>query len=356
MTSGIPARIWLLADGKPGHVSQSEGVLRALSERYPLQVDRLDVRLRGRIWRPLLRHVLNSVRPVSPVQALRLLRLAYSGVPTAGSGPDLVVSCGGETIFANALIGRDRSVRNVFLGTLRGLKPGNFDAVVSGLYLADVPNLVELTLSPGAFDRAAARQAGAELIAGLQPADDAPFWSVLIGGDGAGYRYTEADISALCRFLGAAHRRFSVRWLLTTSRRTGARIERQLQQYLTAHPRAFAHSVLFGESSRRVAASYIGAAERLFVTEESSSMLSEAMLCRCPVVSLSPVVRRPDAHYARFLEKHRSAGRLQSIELQHAEASLDQIKRTPCGDSTIAVADEIREGLACLLPQRLRGE
>jgi len=50
---------------------------------------------------------------------------------------------------------------------------------------------------------------------------DAP-WLLLIGGNGAGYRYEDADWRALAAAVNRLGKEEGVRWLVTTSRRTGA--------------------------------------------------------------------------------------------------------------------------------------
>jgi mitochondrial fission protein ELM1 len=344
-------QVWLLSDGKPGHYTQSEGLLRALAKDYPMDVRRCDLKLRSKLWRPLLRLLLNSRLSVRGAFAVHLLRIAYKGVPPGGDRPDLVVSCGGDTVFANALLGRTGATRNVFLGTLRGLWPAHFAAVVTGLHIDDVPNQVELTLSPGSFDRDAARARGLEMMRDHRLDGSVELWALLFGGDGAGYRYAAEDIDALCELLRTAHERYGIRWLLSTSRRSGEAVESRLRAFIAAHPEAIARAVIYGDTPEPVAAAFMGAAQRLFISEESSSMLSEAMLCRIPVVSLAPSLRQPNAHYARFLHKHRSAGRLCSVPLRGAVDALESVSRTACGVADIAVDEEICRGLAPLMEQ-----
>lgn len=55
---------------------------------------------------------------------------------------------------------------------------------------------------------------------------------MLIGGDGAGAQYQEQDWMQLAKQMNLLARQHRIKWLLSTSRRTGKQAEKILQQYL----------------------------------------------------------------------------------------------------------------------------
>ena len=46
-----PQTLWVLSDGRPGHESQSKGIVAALEMRRHVQVHWIAVTLRGALWR-----------------------------------------------------------------------------------------------------------------------------------------------------------------------------------------------------------------------------------------------------------------------------------------------------------------
>ena len=85
-----PLRVLLLADDKPGHYHQSEGIVGALERLQPVACRRVNVRRRQ--WAP--RAVLRAMRRRG-VSAGRLLSFGYGLSSEQISKPDFVISSGG---------------------------------------------------------------------------------------------------------------------------------------------------------------------------------------------------------------------------------------------------------------------
>lgn len=317
--------VWLLSDDKPGHYNQSLGLIRALEQRYLVRQSRIHAKLRYGFLRGLLRLLANRASAGRGIEALnRACHLAYEPFAMPQLPPDLILSCGGQTSYLNILLAQQFDVPNLFLGTLRGLKPERFSAVVSGLFIPNIPNLVELTLSPGLSTGEQMEMAGYRLREsfGLQ---DAELWALLIGGDGAGYVYRDADFQGLLDGLVRLAQVRGIRWLLTTSRRTKPAHERMIISTAARYPEVFADLVAYHQDPQKVVQSYLGAADVVFCSEDSSSMLSEAISAAKPVFSLSPAKAKPNANYREFLHKHTEAGRLMCLPMRSfAQQLLDE--------------------------------
>ncbi|HEB98311.1 MAG TPA: hypothetical protein ENJ05_02265, partial [Thiotrichales bacterium] len=189
---GRPAakRVWLLGDGQPGHESRSRGLLAQLEALCPLTVTWLRCELRLGFSRALLRAWLNA--GAAP-HSTRPLHFWYRMDALPPGTPDLILSAGGKTSFANAWLGAVSGAPNVFAGTLRRLHPALFHTVLTLEPVPGARNNLVMELLPTDIDRRQVEQQGAA----LRARQDRPCWLLLAGGDGAGYRWAARDWEAL---------------------------------------------------------------------------------------------------------------------------------------------------------------
>jgi mitochondrial fission protein ELM1 len=338
-----PLRVWVLSDGQPGHYNQSRGMIQALRRTGPVDVSWISAKLRLGLARNLLRSVLN--RDQAP-RSLWPLRLAYRFDALPGAGCDLIVSAGGKTSFANAWLAAVLAVPNLYAGSLRGLSAQRFSLVLT---LEPVPgaasNLV-VPLPPSAIDSDQVEPLGRRFRQQLGDPDQ-HYWTLLLGGDGAGYRYTQGDWLCLARLINTLARRHDIRWLLVSSRRTGRRAEALLSEHVDAA--CVARACWYQSGDEYQAEAWLGAAERVFVTEDSMTMLTEAACARRPVHSLKPETAQPAQRYEQALQRFAAQGwlcRRRIAELADQVEALDaQQCQALAGSPTEWLADRLRERL-----------
>jgi mitochondrial fission protein ELM1 len=301
--SGSPLRVWVLSDAQPGHYNQSRGVLAALRLRRPVEAYWLDMHLRIGLARNPLRWMLNRRLPLP---STRWLKLFYR-MPALPQGPcDLVVSSGGKTSFANAWLAQRMRARNIFTGSLRRLSPALFDVVLTlEPVTPPAPSNLVVDLPPSAID---AGRLGhqAQALRAAHRLEGQSVWALMLGGDGAGYRYAEQDWQQLAQLLNRLGAACGVRWLLLGSRRTGSTAERLIEQGVD-NDRVAAMS-WYREGDNSCVGAYLGAADKVFVTEDSMTMLTEAICSQRPVISLRPVAVAPTSRYAAMIERFAAKG------------------------------------------------
>ncbi|HED52288.1 MAG TPA: hypothetical protein ENI83_01900, partial [Gammaproteobacteria bacterium] len=139
------------------------------------------------------------------------------------------------------------------------------------------------------------------------------YWLMLLGGKGAGYGYRQRDWMRMARSMNTLARKHGIRWLLVTSRRTGTSGERLLRRTIDAKYLAQACWSEGGDTYQ--AEAFLGAADQVFVSEDSMTMLSEAMSAHRPVYSLRPEHALPDSRYEQALLRYVDAGRLCRLSL-----------------------------------------
>ncbi len=322
--ASAPLRVWVLSDGQPGHYNQSRGIVSALQRLQPVETAWLDVRLRlGLLRVPLRRRLNRAPRPAT----LRPLRAGYRMGALPQGNCDLLVSAGGKTSFANAWLAAVLDVPNIYAGSLRGLDAALFDVVLT---LEPVPgaagNLV-LPLPPSPVTPEVVAQKGRGLRERLGGGEQR-YWTLMLGGNGAGFRYRRRDWLELASLMKRLAVHYGVRWLVASSRRTGRCAERVLRAALDPH--IVARGCWYGDRDSCDTEALLGAAQRVFVTEDSMTMLTEAVCSMRPVYSLRPAQASPNARYTAALTRFEQQGLVCRHSLAGLSRSPQSLEDTAC--------------------------
>jgi mitochondrial fission protein ELM1 len=316
MNNGL--RLLIISDNKPGHVSGSMGVLKSMESIMPVAYETLNMRLRIKGARPLLKGILNSSildRIPSDIQRI-LIRVFYktdSGPFTSTDNFDWIVSAGGDTSFLNAWIARLDGTKNIYCSSLRGLNPELFTITTSATSTSTAPNNIRLKLAPAPISRKTITAQGSVFRAEQKLQNDR-LWAVLIGGNGAGYIYSTTEMQDLANGLLKLARKNGAKLLITTSRRTGIKNEQVLEKILSNHPQV-AYATFFNAKPEKVVAKYLGAAEVVFCTADSGSMITESMAAGKPLYLLQPKSTKITPFYRSFLQGHIDGKRLREIHI-----------------------------------------
>jgi len=282
-------RVLILRDDRPGHFNQSEGLVAALARRRPVVADRLRLLARPPFKGHLLRALAALRLPPAP-----LLGLAHGLRLGDLARPDLVVSAGADTLVANLLLARAWGCPNVFIGSLRGVSPTAFAAVLT-IYprLADGDRVI-LAAKPTTVDPdALPPRRPIDGPAGLAGARV----SVLVGGPTPAHLWAADDWRRLAALLAELAGPGGASLVVTTSPRTPAAAIEALSS-LRGRPGVEAVS-LFGAADA-LPRDHFFAADAILVTGDSATMVFEAVSARRPVAILDPALRRPARDDAAF--------------------------------------------------------
>jgi mitochondrial fission protein ELM1 len=277
---------WLITDGKTGMLVQCRGVADALG--------------------------LNCVhKQVSPVGMHRLLspwmmprpseRLGEKGSVFSPPWPDVAIATGRLSI--------------PYIRSLSRLAEPNTYSVVlqdpkTGLRTADliwVPqhdrlrgaNVITTLTAPHSYSQARLAELRRTMPAWIA-ALPSPRVAVLLGGDGGGYRFTEADALRLANALGALAA-LGVSFLITPSRRTPADLLKAVDQATQSRPR-----VLWAGEGENPYPDFLAHADTLVVTADSVNMTGEAGATGRPIYVFEP--SGGSAKFARFHDSLRRYG------------------------------------------------
>lgn len=306
--------VWILSDGLAGHYNQSIGVSHALQAQHPHEAIIINIRLKYKFLRSLMRLIANRLPFLLGYKSFSFFYQHDALPPTP---PTLVISAGGNTLFANIALSKATRKPNTFSGTLKGYHFSNISQVFTVTPLRHVPNNTALDLPP------------ANIAPPSNTAESQPFYTLLIGGDGAGYEYTNDDWSLLGQAMALIAKRDNITWKVTTSRRTGQAVEESLQSLLPND--CIAEAVWFASNPQKVVKRFLSEGRVIFCTEDSLTMVSEAIYAHKPAVTLQPKIMNPDNNDAQALDKYQTKQfiiRCPIAELQQTSFSADQFCST----------------------------
>ncbi len=302
--------VWIISDTLPGHYNQSMGIVNALREYENVTFNTVEITLQSKLFRSLLRWAANHKFRFNNT----LLKTLFHLPKLPDRTPDIVISAGGNTLFATIALGQKFNATKVFSGTLKGYRSSLLDVVFSVTPLVStnqpVDNNIVLDLPPSNIS-------DIEDLSVKQP----PYvFACLIGGDGAGYRYDQTDWQDLVSLLAAIQSRYPCQWLISTSRRTGIEAERILDKAIKASTIQpyIDELILYASNPKKVIQSWLQQANALFTTEDSLTMVAESIVSRKPVFTLQPRHVRPDHNDAAALNKYHQKGLIQRLKLHSA--------------------------------------
>jgi mitochondrial fission protein ELM1 len=277
--------VWLIDEGHPGHRTQSEGILAALERTgLELRVARISctTTLPG-FLRPLARAAMGLPGRNWPLQHAH--RISSFDLPAADAPPpDFIISSGGRSAYLSHALARATGSPNVFVGPLGPFPPRWFTVVMPTV---DWPirgtTLIPTGITPSRITPAACRAAAAAYWKRPVPPN---CWTILIGGNSASHRFESSDWQSIVDGLHALAKRYRTRWLIATSRRTGAEAESFLRERLDGN--CIEDSAFVCDGPKKVVMPYLGSAQMVFVTQDSRSMIGEAVASGRPVALITP--------------------------------------------------------------------
>jgi mitochondrial fission protein ELM1 len=333
----------LLCDSRPGHYHLAEGVITAARRLKPVHVVRLEVR-RGAWPGKVLAAAVNA--GLSP---RKLLSVVYGLDPQKLPQAQLIVSAGGETLAANAVAARLLGAANVFYGSLRGFRPECFSLVLTSYARYASRPRHAMALKPSSIDPAMLpARSGLDKLGRARPPRVA---GLLIGGDAGGFSYASDDWSRLIGFLGETRQAWGTQWIVSNSRRTPTAVSDGISPLVGGADSPIAEFIDVRALGAGTLRGVLERAEAIVCTDDSSTMVSEAISALLPAVGVTPVrstFTEDERGYRTFLAAN---GWYRSLPIKELTpdrylAELEKIR---------PLAENPLDWLAAILQQRLPG-
>lgn len=276
--------IWIITEGSPGHFSQSIGLVHAIQEIHPTSVVTFKSRPKiGGFLRMLYRTIVMGPKGRGLSHKTLQGPIGLEPIPVDTPSPDLIVSSGGKSVFAARSLAVRYGAPYVLIGERKPYPPGWFHSVLTPSALEREACDVKMDLIPTKITPQVVEEAADT----WTDKPDGRLWAMLIGGSSRSHHYTAEDWQQLAEGMVNIARREGIRWVLTTSRRTGRNIEKLLREWIPRE--AITDAVWWCEKPEKKLAAYLGAAETIWVTQDSVSMITEAVVSAKPVMVIRPV-------------------------------------------------------------------
>jgi hypothetical protein len=271
MPGKFEKKILILSDGKPGHVNQSIALARHLGRPF----ETVGVHFRNRPFK-LLSYLLDRVGVYIP----SLLRWDPPGGDFCA-----VVSAGSETYYANKVLARRFGVPAVAIMLPRGYR-FDFDWIIAQEHDRP-PRKENILVLPVNLSRVEPRGV-------FRPRAGERYIAVVVGGPNPVFgfdrdRFRQALDAVFACFPG-------FRIVVATSRRTPADIEEEIDR----HP--FEEKFIYSRDPVNPIPDFLASCEYVFLTADSTSMISEAVTfgrARIEIIPL-PARNRP-GKYGRMI-------------------------------------------------------
>ncbi len=279
-------RVLIVTDGKAGHENQSKAFCDALGCAYDL----------ARVRYPTRGHkALSYLADRLGLSAGRLFALERS------EGYYAAVVCAGSTAFYPGKVeARRRGIPVAALLYPRGYRLSGFDCILAPAFdrPPERPNLVRVPVNLTATSPAFYEAGVAAFRARHTPRG--PAVAVIVGGPNAIASLTPEGMRRdLDRIFAASEGR--ERWV-TTSRRTPPEVEAAIDAY------PFDYKLLYSRDTFNPIPAFVSLCEALYVTADSTGMLSEAVTRGTAAVEVLMNLRRPDSKFGRFVRDLEAEG------------------------------------------------
>ncbi|MBV1874587.1 MAG: mitochondrial fission ELM1 family protein [Gammaproteobacteria bacterium] len=288
-----PFNIWILSDGLPGHFNQSYGISEALASQQPINLSTANIHLRHKFLRPLMRSIVKK----GSNKTIQLFLPLFYKISIPDNKPALIISAGGNSLYANIALSKLKQSINCFSGTLKNYPNDLINVIFTVTPLANSKNNAVLDLPPAK---------GSIKLKKTSRTVEKKYYALLIGGNGAGYHYKEADWLKLADAINCIAEKDNIHWLITTSRRTGYKAEEILADKI--NKTTINKVVWYGKNPEKVVLSFLTRAHKVFCTEDSLSMISEAIYSEKPVLTLQPKNFSPDENDSHALDQYQNRG------------------------------------------------
>jgi len=306
--------IWVISEGSPGHICQSVGLADALSCLTDCRTVTVDARENIRGW---LRSSVKLIMKIcgGAVSESFLRKIADIKISEDAGEPDLMICSGGKSVFPARALSVKHDVPLVFVGEHKHFPAEWFHTVVSPVSAESADNVINVELIPTGVTPEMIEERGMS---------ENKLWCMIIGGASRSHHFKESDWHALAEGMNVIAARENVRWLLTTSRRTGAAAEAVMKDVLDES--VLEDAIWWSEKPRRELYDFIARSELLCVTQDSVTMVTEAVSSGRPVVSVYPeeVVFASDSFLPAYfdrLEKNRRMIRMSVEALKNADTA-----------------------------------
>jgi len=284
-------KVAILSDGLDGHINQSIGIAEMLKESVKSSYKVIDVKLKYSLFRGLQYIYIKNLSKRLTDRHIEIILSFFKKIDL--SDYELIISTGGKLSVFNAAVSKKYNKKNIHNGSLRGI-PSAYFSVSLALKTKNNNSNIETILPPNRFSP----------IKHNRKKNKSLF---LIGGNGSGYKYKNEDFFELCQQI----KKYSIDSgkipVIVTSRRTKKSHELLIKDYLKDYRDD--KSVWFHSGLGKINLSNVfKLVDEIFVTEDSTSMISESISSGLRVFTIAPKRVKKDKDHLKILYRYERMG------------------------------------------------
>lgn len=325
--------VWVLDEGSQGHLVQSRGLVRELSKVVSLTVDEVPIAcvLPRRVSRSLVKRLLRRIR------CQWMFRALHPEMKLPENVPDLIISSGPHSLAALEFLAKHHSCPSIFVQGTIAVPKGAVSVVMRPFEGEQREDYIFIPLLFTEITPEIVRKAREEFLAQNTLHPQGLINALLIGNSSEKIRFSQEDWDGIIRFVNDVSKRDGSRWLISTSCRTGRELESLFKHGIA--PGAILDAVWYSEAPRKVTKAFLGLSDRVFVTMDSLTMLTEAVSSGMTTYALCPAEapgQRSNTHleYVRNLAAN---GFISLIQPNRDEAPPPVLQVPPIIDYTAAI-------------------
>lgn len=321
-------KILLITDSKKGHENSSISVIKGLNEisNRDCEIIKLFVKIRLKVLLTLLNFLIKfSITKSFLIKHPKLLNVFYkirSPKKIDFENIDYIVSSGGDTSYVNIILSKFYNIKNIYASRLRKLDPEDFYLIVTTFKKDVYTNSIYLDFPPFMNQK----EISSNFITNMNLDKKAAI--LLIGGDGAGYKYKSNEFSEILYGFLDFIQRNNLYGFITTSRRTkkvNDILLKEIYEKINIE-NTIKYFIFFNLKEEYLLDSYFQIADYIFVTEDSGSMITESLLTNKPTYTIYPSTFKEEKLYSDFIKENEKfiSKRLQIKELSNVDLKFSQ--------------------------------
>ena len=285
-------KVAILSDGLDGHINQSIGIAEMLKESVKSSYKVIDVKLKYSLFRGLQYIYIKNLSKRLTDRHIEIILSFFKKIDL--SDYELIISTGGKLSVFNAAVSKKYNKKNIHNGSLRGIPSAYFSVSLALKTRNNNSSNIETILPPNRFSP----------IKHNRKKNKSLF---LIGGNGSGYKYKKEDFFELCQQI----KKYSIDSgkipVIVTSRRTKKSHELLIKDYLKDYRDD--KSVWFHSGLGKINLSNVfKLVDEIFVTEDSTSMISESISSGLRVFTIAPKRVKKDKDHLKILYRYERMG------------------------------------------------
>lgn len=314
-------KVYVLESRHHGSNQQLLAVAQYIYGNYDLVSRRVELRSRSKFFCALCRAAIffmSNLKNRTIRGLISWLLLKNGGLKIRGT--DVIIAKTPPFEYPAALLSVGTKAKVVFIGAPKNFPKDYFDIIVStpstfcskaDIFLETLPTA--LYHGPNFND--------------FMVKKDSSVWALILGGDARGYSYNSMFYDSLCKEMLRISGSLGIKWIISSSPRTGYMAEKIIGEFASKYPKRIEKCVMWGSGDRFPLGEIFKRSSIVLITEDSASMISEAVNYRARTICIRPEFVQYNGLVTPLLNELERKQRILRLSLSEmSDLSVEEIK------------------------------